>query len=49
MRREKNYLSYILPKGGHQESNLEATITKDGDPHQLTPTGATMATPLHYL
>jgi hypothetical protein len=24
---------YILPKGGHQESNLEVTIIEDGDPH----------------
>jgi hypothetical protein len=27
----------MLPKGGHQESNLEATITEDGDPHQHPP------------
>jgi hypothetical protein len=28
---------YTLPKGRHQESNLEDTITEDGDPHQHPP------------
>jgi hypothetical protein len=35
---------YTLTKGGRQESNLEATITEDGDPHQHPPTRAATAT-----
>jgi hypothetical protein len=31
------YNIYTLTKGGHQESNLEATLTEDGDPHQHPP------------